>query len=1164
MPKNLDKLGIYDRVSEVVETNNAYVFDVQGPDARIYFAKVPKNLDSNSSATRQFNNIARHLKKINSDFINKVIDAGCDDSTGTYFIILEKIENQKSLEDFVNKENEVSPRYLKYILQVWYNCSDALEQAALKNIFHKDLHPKNILLKEDENPVIIDFGISILEHTISKRPSENEYSNKFSAPELIRKEENRLQARTDFYSLAVCMLYSLLGHKMFYEDENNESRLQKVIDLYKNNISQEGLTDFETVFKKSFASNPEERYFRYSELRNSINKLFAVINHTPEKPFAIHSTDKIYLAEFLREANSEGISLSVGENRHPQFKNVSTRISSTNFYAHTCFSSNKGNCLEVIGLKKIDSLEENEKGNHSKTLQKGIKLTGINFIQAEPNETNIDSFYDVFSFLEKLFQDKQESTPHTLNRTPREILRNYMTLLNEEINYLRDHAFRVKYSDFEVHGSSEASFKIVLDEKVSLEDVYNFLKRSQASFRKGNEVALSATTDANGINGKESVGFSTRFDRNLNVLYVKDFNTKRKDEIPHRGFLVEDTSLMEIQYKRQINAIKNYENDNITNSDLRKYLFQPENLKSLADSSGQIIAELEVISTDKKGEKVQFEAAQKDAILKSLYRPPITIIQGPPGTGKTTVITELIRQILAKDNQAKILITSQTNLAVDNVLQKMAKVQGISFIRLGRNIEDTEINEHSFENKLNLWARNTRSASEKNFLELKKKVESSEKKHSPILNLIVQEVNKKQDWEVTKRNLKQILTGAFAKGFENLYDFINDKVSFQNELAKYLGEKHSQLNKLDLLKRRWHSLLSNIEDYDALKSKFISSINIVGATSNHIAAGKYKDFNFEFDYVIMDEAAKATPAETLVPINMAHNLVLVGDHKQLPPLVTATKKVIEQVEAKLNNDGEMIDFDKVYYDQPSLFEIMFDGSPDEFKEMLDLQFRMPKQIGDIISKLVYKNKLKSNERSGKQHEIKLKATTTMFMCDINKYPNRFHQTDPVSKSSYNPVSAKTVLEILTKLDSYTDLFTDKEYQVGVITGYGKQSEYLSNEIENFNFKNLSLTKNLTVATVDSFQGSEKDIIIYDIVRSGKSQDDTGLGFLEMPNRINVALTRVTRLLIVVGDAEYVLNVNPSFRWISTHPHEPLLLKEFVSHLHELGFIYDNPNDIFYG
>ncbi|MFX5480807.1 hypothetical protein ABTD95_19415, partial [Acinetobacter baumannii] len=90
-------------------------------------------------------------------------------------------------------------------------------------------------------------------------------------------------------------------------------------------------------------------------------------------------------------------------------------------------------------------------------------------------------------------------------------------------------------------------------------------------------------------------------------------------------------------------------------------------------------------------------------------------------------------------------------------------------------------------------------ASEKNFLELKKRVEGSEKKHSPILNLIVQEVNKKQDWEGTKRNLKQILTGVFARGFEGLKDFINDKVAFQNELAKHLGDKHAQLNKLDLL-----------------------------------------------------------------------------------------------------------------------------------------------------------------------------------------------------------------------------------------------------------------------------------------------------------------------------------------------------------------------------
>jgi len=1158
-----DTIGAYNRVSEIIETNNAFIFDVQGPDAKIYFAKVPKNLDASSSAARQFNSVARHLKKINSDFINKVIDAGSDDTSGIYFMILEKIENSLTLEDYVNKNNEVSSGYFKNILHIWYYCSEALEKASLKNIFHKDLHPRNILIKEDNNPVIIDFGISLLEHTISKRPIINEFSIKFSAPELIRKEENRLQARTDFYSLSLCTLYALLGHKLFYEDENNETRLVNVLDLYKTIISPQALFDFEAIIRKSFNIDPEQRYFRYSELRNSINKLFEIVNHTPEKPFAIYLPERSYGEEFIREINEEGFKIAVNNQRHYLHKNVYGRLSTKSFFSNRCYASNKGNCLEIRELKKVESLEENESKTHTWIIDNGFSLSSINFIQSLPEVSNPTDYYDVHNFLEKLFSDNRDTSKTSLQRTPRLILKNYMLLLKEEINYLRESAFKVKYSNFEVIGSNEAIFKITLDESVSIEDVYNFLKRSQASFRKGNEVILSASTDIAGSSIKENVGFSTRFDSKNNQLYLKDFPSKRKDEVPLHGYLIEDTSLLEIQYKRQINAIKSYENDSITNAELRKYLFQPEYLQNLADTCGQLITELDVLSIDKNGEKIKFEVAQKASILKSLYRPPITIIQGPPGTGKTTVITELIRQILSKDNQAKILVTSQTNLAVDNVLSKINQIPGITFIRLGRNIEDDEINEHSFENKLNLWARRTKGASDKNFIERKRKVDLVEKKQSPILNQILQEINKKQDWAITKRYLKQVLGGPFGKGFETLYDLIDNKLSFEDEITKFLGPEHAFLYKLELLKRKWNSILSNIENYDALKSKFVSSINVVGATSNHIAASKYKDFKFEFDYVIMDEAAKATPAESLVPINMAHNLVLVGDHEQLPPLVTATKAVKKQVEAKLNFEDEMIDFDKVYYDQPSLFEIMFNGAPEEFKEMLDLQFRMPKQVGDLISRLVYNNKLRSSDQSGFPHDINLKTTSAIFMCDINKYPNRYHLVDPISKSSYNQVSARIIIDILIRLDNYKDLFTIKDYKIGVISGYGKQAEYLSNEIESYNFNNLVLNRNVHVATVDSFQGSEKDIIIYDIVRSSKTNDDLGLGFLEMSNRINVALSRVTRLLILVGDAEYVLNVNPSYRWISTNPNKKLLLKEIVSHLHEAGLIYDNLNEIFY-
>lgn len=1163
----LEKIGVYLRVSEIMETNNAYLFEVQGPDAKIYFAKVPKNLDASSSAARQFSSVARQLKKINSEFINKVIDSGDEASAGCYFMILDKIDGGLTLEKFVASENEATPQYLKYILQVWYNCTEALDQAASKNIFHKDIHPKNILINAERKPVIIDFGISLLEHTISKKQIENEYTTKFSAPEYIKKEESKLQCKTDFYSLSLSILYSLLGYQLFYEDENNEVRLQKVISLYSPYISQEGLQKFEEVFRKSFDSDPDKRYFRYSELRDSINNLFEVINHTPEKPFAMHFEAGVNSEEFIREINSEGIFVAVNEQRHQIHKNVAGRLASKNYLVNNCFFSNRGNCLEIRGLKRIENLESNEQKTHAWITANAYKLSDVNFVAKEPADAHANTHYDVYNLLEKLFIDKRDTTRSTLQRQPREMLAVYKTLLQEEINYLRNDAFKVRYTDFGINSFNEASFNIVLDENVTLDKVNNFLKRSQASFRKGTEISLNASEDENGTKSKQAVGFSTRFDSRTNKLHIKDFPVAKREEVALKGYLIEDTSLLEIQYKRQLNAIKNYENDNITNSQLRKYLFQPENLAFLANEAGELNAELDVISTEKNGSPVQFQEAQKYAILKSLYRPPITLIQGPPGTGKTTVITEIIKQILAKDKQAKILITSQTNLAVDNVLSRMTNLENASFIRLGRSIEDESLSNHSFDNKLVNWAKITREKSNRGWEQISKKYLSRQKNSHPIVNLVNEQLNIKQEWKIARERLKEILTSILAKDFSHLVNSLNSRVEFEEEYSKLIGEEQLQFNKLRGLKKRWTSILSNIENKDELKSKFISSINIVGATANHIAAGMYRDFKFEFDYVIMDEAAKATPAETLVPINMAHNLILVGDHEQLPPLVTATEAVKKQVEAKLNNEGEMVDFDKIYYDQPSLFQIMYDGSPEEYKEMLDLQFRMPKQVGDIISSLVYNNKLKSNERSGKPHNIQLKDTTSMFMCDINKYPDRFHKIDAVSKSSYNPVSAKTIIELLTRIDNLPGIFTetenDKPYEVGVITGYGKQAEYLSAEIENAYLKNLQLNRNLIIATVDSFQGSEKDIIIYDIVRSAKAKENSGLGFLEMPNRINVALTRVKRLLIVVGDADYVLNVNPSFNWITNNPKKPLLLKEFVSHLHTAGLIYNGINEIFY-
>jgi superfamily I DNA and/or RNA helicase len=112
-------------------------------------------------------------------------------------------------------------------------------------------------------------------------------------------------------------------------------------------------------------------------------------------------------------------------------------------------------------------------------------------------------------------------------------------------------------------------------------------------------------------------------------------------------------------------------------------------------------------------------------------------------------------------------------------------------------------------------------------------------------------------------------------------------------------EKIEQVLAIDLSSfLKLHDLHQRLDCYNKFfgrkkcnQSKLIDSIRVIGATCNHIAAKKYAKYNFEFDYVIMDESGKATTAEALVPIITGKNLIYVGDHRQLKPMLTAQEKL---------------------------------------------------------------------------------------------------------------------------------------------------------------------------------------------------------------------------------------------------------------------------------
>ena len=227
----------------------------------------------------------------------------------------------------------------------------------------------------------------------------------------------------------------------------------------------------------------------------------------------------------------------------------------------------------------------------------------------------------------------------------------------------------------------------------------------------------------------------------------------------------------------------------------------------------------------------------------------------------------------------------------------------------------------------------------------------------------------------------------------------------------------------------------------------------------------------EFDYVIVDEAAKATFPELAVSLNKAHKIILVGDHQQLPPVLDT--EIIRNNKEKLDEEGLA----------QGVFERMYNMFPEDNKHRLTIQYRMHPTIGTLISHVFYNDEIQNGVEAQDRE-----------LC-IEGYERN--------------IIERKLLELDSKLVKRT--------KVAVITGYGSQKYILQTMVKQHSFKHIEVD----VDTVDAFQGSQKDIILYSTVRS--SGNKYGIGFLKSEARINVAFSRARCLLIIVGDMKFLDN-----------------------------------------
>lgn len=487
--------------------------------------------------------------------------------------------------------------------------------------------------------------------------------------------------------------------------------------------------------------------------------------------------------------------------------------------------------------------------------------------------------------------------------------------------------------------------------------------------------------------------------------------------------------------------------------------------------------------TETKIEKYLNEK-QLEAVAKAVSAPDIAIIQGPPGTGKTTVIAEIIWQQILKKPDSKILLTSQTNLAVDNALERLQGRRGIRPVR---------IQNASTEKEVGIEARRY------------------------MLDFM-------EDW-CKKPNADNADNGANIWMDSILRDMTDDE-----KYASVIDQWKKDLIVRDRNTRE--------QFYEAYKS----NVNLVAATCSICGSKQLQEIyallfgNNEnaFDVVIMDEASKATPLEMSVPMVWGKKIIIIGDHKQLPPMMNE-----DNIVTSLKKANQKVLAETIESFQESQFEILFRSAfklKPSIVATLDTQYRMHKQIMNTVGHF-YSEELEEglkcgladedmdneryNARGSRYHGLTLPGfidpQTHAIWVDVDEYESQpSGSTSYINNGELNAI--RTVIKALQKADGFQKFMDSQEKpedkEIGIITFYGAQYGKIKEM-----YKEGKIDKSLPcrINVVDKFQGMERNIIIISTVRSNKEHR---YGFAEDIRRINVGFSRARRLLIVIGNRQF--------------------------------------------
>lgn len=618
---------------------------------------------------------------------------------------------------------------------------------------------------------------------------------------------------------------------------------------------------------------------------------------------------------------------------------------------------------------------------------------------------------------------------------------------------------------------------------------------------------------------------------------------RKPRSMPKSGTLVLDRSLEASKLRRERNALEEVRRQSpaVLRPTLASLIVHPEEAAAPAP-----VEEGEVTWNQ------QLDESKQRAVLAGLGCEDFLVVEGPPGTGKTTFIAELIHQTLHRDPAARVLLTSQTHVALDNAIERLLGIDGdVRVLRVG-NPASGKIAQSStsltVDHQLVSWRERISLRSER-FLE-----RYAQRSGAP-LTTVRQAIKLRQaaavgraidvvDGQIEERR-QRIEGSADDQGadgppsleqIEDLQSEISTLVDRRKELQAELKALRGDRSVGEAIKRTastnsWSDLemsadallddaagsdqlvgLAHLQaDWiqragrgDDFKTALLHSSQVVGATC--VGLAQFPNIGeADFDLCIVDEASKATATETLVPLVRSQRWVLVGDERQLPPFR----------EEALGDQSLIAEFDLDPAEVGrSLFSRMRQGLPEPNRLLLSRQYRMVDAIGDLISSCFYSGSVESSGvRAPAWSQGLQPRPVTWYSTEL--LPSRRESRSPGGTSFLNQCEVARVVAHLERMEWLLGFqHLDHPVSILVVAPYRSQVYALQRAVANRQWRHELVA--IEVNTVDAVQGREADVLIFSTTRSNESGN---LGFVKDLARANVALSRGRYLLSIIGDAK---------------------------------------------